>query len=352
PTSGNIPLMGAKMNDDENPVLLGLLYENGGKWKLLCGVENPKELSSTWEKDTTHHVVILLRNGTQASAYVDGQRVGEDVPCELKSAKDKISHFYIGGDGNSAGGVSEVQDVSVTVTNVLLYNRPLDDDEITALNTKLSIPKTKDTKTVKEVTPPVVSKQATLKTEIPSSLDGQQQTEQGSLRTSENAGSGGLSTSAVSSVTNSPAVKESEDQSASGTFPEGHPNVDVGSSSEEVQTVDAKTGDTVQGDGTQQPSVGTPAAADTNAPTAETMAHDGTAVAPEVGAHSGEDGETVGRTDVQQGGIQAQHGEVNAAALSSSLGNVSQGNNSDAGTVRGSGLLLLLLLGLWVFAAL
>ncbi|EKG03689.1 trans-sialidase, putative [Trypanosoma cruzi] len=52
--------------------------------------------------------------------------------------------------------------------------------------------------------------------------------------------------------------------------------------------------------------------------------------------------------------LHAQHGEVNAAALSSSLGNVSQGTNSDAGTVRGSGLLpsLLLLLGLWVFAAL
>ncbi|RNF07615.1 putative trans-sialidase [Trypanosoma cruzi] len=350
-----IPLMGVKMNDDKKTVLLGLLYENGGKWKLLCGVENPKELSSTSETETTHHVVILLRNGTQGSAYVDGQRVGGDEACELKSAKDKISHFYIGGDGNSAGGVSEVQDVSVTVANVLLYNRPLDDDEFNALNTKLSIPKAKDTKTVKEVTPPVVSKQATLKTETPSSLDGQQQTEQDSLGTSKVVGSGGLSTSAVSSVTNSPAAKESEDQSASGTFPEGHSKAGVDSSSEEVQTVDTETGDTVQGDGILQPSAGTPATADTNAPTAETMAHDGTAVTPEFGAHSGEDGETVGRTDVQQGGIQAQDGEVKAAALSSSLGNVSQGNNSDAGTVRGSGLLpslLLLLLGLWVFAAL
>ncbi|EKG02091.1 trans-sialidase, putative [Trypanosoma cruzi] len=111
----------------------------------------------------------------------------------------------------------------------------------------------------------------------------------------------------------------------------------------------------VQGDGTQQPSVGTPATADANAPTAEIMAHDGTAMPPEVGAHSGEDGETVGGTDGQEKeDIHARDGEVKAAALSSSLGNVSQGNNTDAGTVRGSGLLpsLLLLLGLWVFAAL
>ncbi|EKG00649.1 trans-sialidase, putative, partial [Trypanosoma cruzi] len=145
-----IPLMGVKMNDDKKTVLLGLSYENGGKWKLLCDDETPKELSSTSETETTHHVVILLRNGTQGSAYVDGQRVLGNAQCDLKNTEDKkISHFYIGGDGNSAGGVSEVQDVSVTVTNVLLYNRPLEDDEITALNKKLSIPKAKDTKTVK-----------------------------------------------------------------------------------------------------------------------------------------------------------------------------------------------------------
>ncbi|ESS60553.1 trans-sialidase [Trypanosoma cruzi Dm28c] len=352
-----IPLMGVKINDGKT-VLLGLSYDSEKKWKLSCGGgTNTEDHSVTLATETTHHVVILLRNGTQGSAYVDGQRVGGDVPCALgnKGSKDKkISHFYIGGDGNSAGGVSEVQDVSVTVANVLLYNRPLDDDEIAALNTKLSIPKAKDTKTVK-VNQPEEIKQASLKTETPSSLDGQQQTEQDSLRTNENKGSGGLSTSAASSATSSPAAKESEDQSASGTFPEGHPKAGVDSSSEEVQTVDAETGDTMQGDGTQQPSVGTPATADTNAPTAETMAHDGTAVTPEFGAHSGEDGETVGGTNGQEKeDIHAQHGEIKAAALSSGLGNVSQGNNSDAGTVRGSGLLpsLPLLLGLWVFAAL
>ncbi|PWV15335.1 putative trans-sialidase, Group VI [Trypanosoma cruzi] len=349
-----ISLLGAKWIDDNNPVLLGLSYNKEKKWQVLCGGGTPKEPSSTSEA-TTHHVVILLRNGTQGSAYVDGRRVLGDAECDLKNTEDKkISHFYIGGDGNSAGGVSEVQDVSVTVTNVLLYNRPLDDSEINALNTKLSIPKAEGTETVKG-TPPEAIKQATPEAETPSSLVGQQRTEQDSLKKSDDAGSGGLSTSAVSSVTNSPAAKESEDPSASGTSPEGHSNVDVDSSSEGVQTVDAEAGDTVQGDGTQQPSVGTPATADTNAPTAETMAHDGTAVTPEVGGHSAASGEKVGGTDGQKGeDLHARDGEVKAAALNSSLGNVSQGNNSDAGTVRGSGLLplLLLLLGLWVFAAL
>ncbi|EKF98705.1 trans-sialidase, putative [Trypanosoma cruzi] len=53
--------------------------------------------------------------------------------------------------------------------------------------------------------------------------------------------------------------------------------------------------------------------------------------------------------DGQEEEVNTQVREVNATAVSSSLGNVSQENNSDAGTVCGSGLLpsLLLLLGLW-----
>ncbi|RNF04595.1 putative trans-sialidase, partial [Trypanosoma cruzi] len=344
-----IPLMGVKMDDDGKTVLLGLSYENGGKWKLLCGGENRKELSSTSE--TTHHVVTLLRNGTQGSAYVDGQPVLGNAQCDLKNTNDKkVSHFYIGGDG----GAGSEEDVSVTVTNVLLYNRPLDDNEITALNPKLSIPKTKDTKTVKEVTQPVVSKQATLETEIPSSLGGEQQTEQYPLKKSKDEGSGGLSTSVVSSVTSSPAAKESKDQSASGTSPEGHPKADVDSSSEEVQTVDAEAGGAMQGDTPPQTPVDTPDKADTNAPTATNVAQVDPADTTEVGASSGANRETAEGRNGQEEGVHARDSEVNAAALSS-LGNVSQGNNSDAGTVRGSGLLpslLLLLLGLWVFAAL
>ncbi|PWU86000.1 putative trans-sialidase, Group V [Trypanosoma cruzi] len=349
-----IPLMGVKMSGDGNPVLLGLSYENGGKWKLNCGGGTTKELKSTLETERTHQVAIVLQDGNQSSAYVDGQPVGNGE-CALGEAASKdISHFYIGGDGDDKGDAGSEEGFSVTVTNVLLYNRPLSSAEMTALNTKLSISKAKEEKTV-EVTPQEVSEPATLETETPSGLGGQQQNEQVPLRTSENAGSGVLSTSAASTATTSPAVKESDNQSASGTSPEGHSNVDVDSSSEGVQTVDAETGDAVQGNGTQQPSVGTPATADINAPTAEIMAHDGTAVTPEVGAHSGANGETTEGTNGQKReGIHAQDGEVKAAALSSSVKNVSQGNNSDAGSVCGSGLLssLLLLLGLWGFAAL
>ncbi|EAN81460.1 trans-sialidase, putative, partial [Trypanosoma cruzi] len=105
-----------------------------------------KELRSNWEPETTHQVAIVLRNGKQGSAYVDGQRVG-DASCELKNTDSKgISHFYIGGDGGSAGSK---EDVPVTATNVLLYNRPLDDNEIRVLNAnKISIPKLTGLKTL------------------------------------------------------------------------------------------------------------------------------------------------------------------------------------------------------------
>ncbi|EKF29282.1 trans-sialidase, putative, partial [Trypanosoma cruzi marinkellei] len=130
-----IPLMGVKINntkDTKNTVLMGLSYSSGGKWKLSCGDEAPKDLSSTLKPETTYQVAIVLHNGTKGSAYVDGKPV-VDEQCTLKNNEGKnISHFYIGGDKVDTGN-NDNKDVSVTVKNVLLYNRPLDDTEIGAL---------------------------------------------------------------------------------------------------------------------------------------------------------------------------------------------------------------------------
>ncbi|ESS61349.1 trans-sialidase [Trypanosoma cruzi Dm28c] len=343
PTEGNIPLLGVKMNDGKT-VLFELSYNGGGKCILVCrGGTNPKELSSIWEKEKTQHVVLLIRNGSQGSAYVDGKRVG-DVQTKLENTEpNEISHFYIGGDGSSAGDAGSEEDVSVTVTNVLLYNRPLSSEEIIALNAKLSIPKQTSLKAVKEVTrSPEVRKPLALETVPQTTLGGDQLTAQQSLKTSEDAGVAGESTTAVSTLTNSPAGKESVNKSTPGTSPDGH------------QTVVARDGDKAQEDEPQKTPAGNPDTADANTPTTEGEGQDGSTVNPEAGASSGENGEPTEDTDGQEEEVNTQDGEVKAAALSSSLGNVPQGNNSDGGTVSGSGLLpsLLLLLGLWVFAAL
>ncbi|EKF99035.1 trans-sialidase, putative, partial [Trypanosoma cruzi] len=199
---------------------------------------------------TPQHVVILLKNGTQGSVYVDGQRVGNGE-CALGSGESKeISHFYIGGDGKNA---ANKEGVPVTVANVLLYNRPWDEAEVAAFNPN------------KAPTPSPVD-EPSQETAIETSPGQGKEEPRHSLGSSKGAGSGGS---------------------------------------------------TADGD----PTVGT----------------------------------REGGTDGQKGEIHAQNGDVKAAALSSSLGNVSQGNDSDAGSVCGSGLLpllLLLLVGTVGFAAL
>ncbi|ESS60658.1 trans-sialidase [Trypanosoma cruzi Dm28c] len=350
-----IPLMGVRAgSDDKNSVLFGLSYETGKKWKVLCGGENPKEPSST-SKETTHHVVILLRNGTQGSAYVDGQRVLGGAQCDLGNTKDKkIPHFYIGGDGSSAGGAGSEEDVSVTVTNVLLYNRPLNSDEIAGISkNKITNPKREGPKTSTSSLSPAASGSVAQQTVSLPTPAGQQQTEQYPSTMSSGVGGVGVSESRETTVTNPLPGLESAQQLPSVKSSDGSQSVNASSSSVGDKTVGRGAGDEMQNDETHQPSMNTPSTADANIPTAKGVGHDGTVMDQEMNASSREDEEATRGTDGQEG-IHAQHGEVKAAALSSSLGNVSQGNNSDAGTVRGSGLLpsLPLLLGLWVFAAL
>ncbi|KAF8278459.1 putative trans-sialidase, Group V [Trypanosoma cruzi] len=281
---GNIPVVGVRVGKEGKTKLMELSYDSGKKWQVLCGNGDPKELDSIGETDTAQHVVILLRNGTQCTAYVDGEGVGWNEECALSNGESKeISHFYIGGDGEKA---DNKEGVSVTVTNVLLYNRPLDEAEITALNpNKANIPSPVD--------------EPSQRTAIENSSGGGTEEQGQSLGSS---GTGGASTPTVSSAKTS-SGEESVMQVVSGSSSDGHKNVGGGSFSD--------------GD-----------------PRVETR----------------EEG-----TKGQEEEVNTQVREVNATAVSSSLGNVSQENNSDAGTVCESGLLpslLLLLLGLWGFAAL
>ncbi|KAF8278720.1 putative trans-sialidase, Group V [Trypanosoma cruzi] len=325
----SIPLMGAKINDDDkNPVLLGLSYDSGKKRAVLCGGGEDKELSSTWEPQTQYQVAIVLQNGTQGSAYVDGKRVW-NAQCALEGKEDKkISHFYIGGDGSNTEGQGGVS-VTVTVTNVLLYNRPLDGNEIAGLaKNTITIPKPEVPKTpTKPPLSPEVSGLPVEGTVTQSNSAGQLLLEQEQPKGSNDAGAGGASTPATSTTATS-SGKEPVNQQTSGTSPSGNKNVDVSSSSDADPAVVTGSGETVQGDGSLQ--------------------------TPGASASSVADAEAAGGTDGQgEEGIHPQDRELKAAALNSSLGNLSQGNNTDAGTVRGSGLLpsLLVLLGLWGFAA-
>ncbi|KAF8282225.1 putative trans-sialidase, Group V [Trypanosoma cruzi] len=345
PTEGNIPLMGVKMmkGDSENTVLLGLSYNKEKKWILLCGDGKTKELKSTWEPGKKHQLAIVLQNGSQISAYVDDQPVGGDEQCALETTDSKeISHFYIGGDGGNTDNTRSREGVSVTVSNVLLYNRPLDEVEVGALNPNKA-----------PISPQVPENaQGSLSQSSP---DGQPPSDLKLLDGNEGVGGGSMSTTVVSTVTTSLGKEQSKIQLSSETSPDGKKNVDGGSSSNDDQTVEAEAGDTVPGDGLPQAPAGTPATADANTPTATGKRKVDPAVTTGVSASSGGNEETAGGGYAQKEAVQSQDGEVNGTALSSSLGNVSQGNNTDSGTVSESRVLpslLLLLLGLWGFAAL
>ncbi|EKF32157.1 trans-sialidase, putative [Trypanosoma cruzi marinkellei] len=349
-----IPLIGVKMNDTDRPVLLGLSYNSKGKkWQVLCGDGNAKELSGTWERDETHQVAILLRNGTKGSAYVDGQSVCGEAQTKLENTALKgISHFYIGGDGGSAG--SE-KDVSVTVTNVLLYNRPLDDTEIKALNAnKVRIPTPKDRDTsLEDISLTKTSKPAAQKATSLTSTGGPQSLGKESPKGGEAAS--GSSKSAKSELTNPLPGAKTAQHLASRTPSGVSINAEGDSFSDDGQSMVTEAGDKTQNDGSPQSTVANVNAADTNAPTNKGELQGGPEVTPDASARTGENEEaTAGTNGQEEQPIDSQVRDVNATALNSSLGNLSHGNNTDASTVRESGLLpsLPLLLGLWGFAAL
>ncbi|EKF28325.1 trans-sialidase, putative, partial [Trypanosoma cruzi marinkellei] len=173
--------MGVRAGKDEHK-LMELSYNKEKKWQLLCGdVTYSDGHSSNWATDTKRHVVILLRNGSQGFAYFDGQRVGNQ-PCTLDTTDLKrISHFYIGGYGGSAASTGSREGVPVTVTNVLLYNRPLSYEDITALNTKsVTIPKLDHLKAEpRGASLPAGDDAPQQGTRTPSTPAGQQRSEQG-----------------------------------------------------------------------------------------------------------------------------------------------------------------------------
>ncbi|RNF02757.1 putative trans-sialidase [Trypanosoma cruzi] len=126
PKSGSVPLMGVRAGSDGVTKLMELSYDSGKKWQALCCDGTTKRLKGTWDPQRQYQVAIVLQSGTQGSVYVDGQRVCESVQSNLENTESKgISHFYIGGDGGSAENTAGDEGVSVTVRNVLLYNRPL-----------------------------------------------------------------------------------------------------------------------------------------------------------------------------------------------------------------------------------
>ncbi|EAN82479.1 trans-sialidase, putative [Trypanosoma cruzi] len=346
---GITPLMGLKRMG--KTTLLGLSYNNNMEWSVVNDLF-PKCFTA-WELDKTYHVVLKMHDG-MGSVYVDGTLLWKrSLKNSFNEGLDTVSHFYFGAyDEQLSSGK-----IHATVANVFLYNRPLNETEIGALNaSKVTIPPPERkpvpakalTTTSSSVEPLTTSVTTETQPTVPSPTPaGPQPTEQATLNGSSVPSGGAPSTpEELNAATSTPAElnaatssarEGTADQPASATSSDGHEAVasvtssgaastDVGaSSSDDAQTVGTEGGDMMQADQPTQFSVGTPDAANAATHNAEGKGQDG---------------------------LHPQVKEAEAATLSSSLLNSSQWDNSVAGTMRESGLLpLLLLLGLCGFAA-
>ncbi|KAF5217894.1 hypothetical protein ECC02_009233 [Trypanosoma cruzi] len=361
--TGITPLMGLKRM--RTKTLLGLSYDNNMRWSVEHGLY--PNYFAEWELDKTYHVVLKMHDGV-GSVYVDGKSLlNLTLPRPSDELMDEISHFYFG----AYNELLHSGKIHATVANVFLYNRPLNDAEIDALNAnKVSLPftekkpakaSTATSPSVEPVTTPVTTEtKATVPAPTPAAP---QPTEQVTSNGSSGASGGDALTPAVSNTTAPTAEERSADQSASVTSSSAASSEDGASLSDDAQTVGTEVADNKQGDQPTKASVGISdaanGAANPKSHTAESKGQEEPAVATEGGVSSGENEGTAGGADGQEEDIQPQDGEAKAAALGlalkSSLGNSSQRDDSVAGTMRESRVLLplhLLLLGLWGFAAL
>ncbi|PWU96828.1 putative trans-sialidase [Trypanosoma cruzi] len=142
--SSSIPLMGVRMKDAQGTLLFGLSYTHEKKWKVTFG-ESLRNFSAHdygvgWETNKKYQVALEMHHYDGVSVYVDGEEIyytkdyedGEDYGFTQKLrtllSSHGISHFYIGGDSTSNS-----DDINVTVRNVLLYNRALNEAKLNAL---------------------------------------------------------------------------------------------------------------------------------------------------------------------------------------------------------------------------
>ncbi|EKG07430.1 trans-sialidase, putative, partial [Trypanosoma cruzi] len=115
-----------------------LSYTADNKWETMFeGKNTTKTEGSAWEPRKEHQLALMLQ-GNKASAYIDGKSLGEgEVPLTGEKPLGLFG-FCFGaceiGDGVEKPSPKEIgKKPRVTVTNVFLYNRPLNSTEMTAI---------------------------------------------------------------------------------------------------------------------------------------------------------------------------------------------------------------------------
>ncbi|RNC31974.1 surface protein-2, partial [Trypanosoma cruzi] len=128
------PLLGASLGDGAGKKIIGLSYSMNKTWETVFDGTTKTAQIDTWEPGRKYQVSLIRQEGNKGFVYVDGVIVGSSgtIPT-LETLGHEITHFYFGGD---EGDINS----SVTVTNVFLYNRPLNPTEMDAIKDRKPVP--------------------------------------------------------------------------------------------------------------------------------------------------------------------------------------------------------------------
>ncbi|KAF8285008.1 putative trans-sialidase, Group II [Trypanosoma cruzi] len=149
--SEDAPLLGAMLGDTETPYIMGILYTANNKWETMFkGGKKPTTESRPWVPKKEHQVALMLQ-GNKASVYIDGKSLGEEeLPLTGETPLGLFLFCFgacdIDGDEEKVASPEKPSPKEigkkprVTVTNVFLYNRPLNSTEMKAIKDRIPVP--------------------------------------------------------------------------------------------------------------------------------------------------------------------------------------------------------------------
>ncbi|PWU83739.1 putative trans-sialidase, Group II [Trypanosoma cruzi] len=152
--SWNTPLLTAVLVDTWIPYIMRLSYTADNKWETIFKYEKITK-SGTWVPKKEHQVALMLQ-GNKVSVYIDGESLGEEEALSTDEKPPDVLRFCFGACDFDDGGEEKPSPKEtgkkprVTVTNVFMYNRPLNSTEMSAIKDRKPVPKREPESRVRE----------------------------------------------------------------------------------------------------------------------------------------------------------------------------------------------------------
>ncbi|EAN83408.1 putative trans-sialidase, Group II [Trypanosoma cruzi] len=144
--SENTPLLTAVLGDAGPEYFMRLSYTADNKWETMFkGGKKTTTESRPWEAGKEYQVALMLQSN-KTSVYIDGKSLGEEeLPLTGETPLELFLFCFgacdIDGDEEKAANPKEIgKKPRVTVTNVFLYNRPLNSTEMSAIKDRIPVP--------------------------------------------------------------------------------------------------------------------------------------------------------------------------------------------------------------------